>query len=286
MAVSPRKHYTIRLRSSVLELGPRTLLMGILNATTDSFSDGGRFADFDSALAQARLLIASGADILDIGGESTRPFSDSIPLETELARVVPLVRAIREESSIPISVDTTKSAVAREALDAGADIINDISSLRFDEGMAPLAAETGAPVILMHMLGTPRTMQESPIYASLFSEVISFLEERIQFAVRHGVSRERIIVDPGIGFGKSIDHNLALVKNADTLQALDRPILLGASRKRFIGSLLDRPVEDRETGTAVVNALGIAAGVHILRVHDIGIHRQVALMSDAIRNAF
>lgn len=283
MAVSPRKHYTIRLRNSALELGDRTLVMGILNATLDSFSDGGRFADPESALKQARHLIASGADVLDVGGESTRPFSDPVPLETELERVIPLIRAVRIESDIPISVDTTKCEVARQALDAGADIINDVSALRFDPAMVRLAAETGAPVILMHMLGTPRTMQENPAYASLFSEVIFFLEERIQDAVRNGVSRDQIIVDPGIGFGKDLGHNLSLIRNLELLQVLDRPILLGASRKRFIGAVLDLPVQEREIGTVVVGAFGIAAGAHMLRVHDVELHRQAVRMCDAVR---
>jgi dihydropteroate synthase len=259
--------------------------MGVLNITPDSFSDGGKFFGFDTALKQAQDLIAAGADILDIGGESTRPFSEPVPLETELERVVPLIENIRKTSDIPISIDTNKAEVARQAIAAGADIINDISSLRFDNDMVEVAAAGGAPVILMHMQGTPRSMQENPQYSSLLSEIVAFLEERIQFAVAHGVDRRQIMVDPGIGFGKNISHNLLIIQNLEILHCLNCPVVLAASRKRFIGSVLGRPVEEREVGTAVVNTFGIAAGAHIIRVHDVAYHKQVALMGDALREA-
>ena len=268
-----------------MEIGSRTLLMGILNVTPDSFSDGGRFFGFETALRQARDLIAAGADILDVGGESTRPYSESAPVDEELRRVIPLIEAVRRESAIPISIDTTKAEVAQRAMEAGADIINDVSALQFDDGMADVAARCGAPVILMHMRGTPRTMQEAPAYSSLFSEIIAFLEKRIQYAVSRSVAREQIIVDPGIGFGKTLDHNLRLIRRLELFHCLDRPVLLGASRKRFIGTVLDCDVTERETGTAVVNSFAIAAGVHILRVHDVAFHRQVTLMGDAIAGA-
>ena len=282
MASHLRPPYRLKLRSGSLELGSRTLLMGILNVTPDSFSDGGRFFEFESALRQARNLISAGADILDLGGESTRPYSESAPVDEELRRVIPLIEAVRRESAIPISIDTTKAEVARQAIEAGADIINDVSALQFDGSMAEVAARCGAPVILMHMQGTPRSMQEAPTYTSLFSEIITFLEERIQYAVSRGVSREQIVVDPGIGFGKTVSHNLRLVQRLELFHCLDRPVLLGASRKRFIGAILDRDVTERETGAAVVHSFAIAAGVHILRVHDVALHRQVALMGDAI----
>ncbi len=283
MGIQPRNEYQLRLKRKTLALGQRTLLMGVINVTPDSFSDGGRFFEPDAACSQARELIAAGADILDIGGESTRPFAQQVPVDVELQRVVPLIESIREVSDIPISVDTIKSEVARQAIAAGADIINDISSLRADTAMVELASATGVPLILMHMQGTPQTMQIKPHYASLFSEVIAFLEDRIQFAVANGVDREQIIVDPGIGFGKTVTHNLMLVRELERLQALDRPVLLGASRKRFIGTILDQPVEEREVGTAVVNSFGIVAGAHLLRVHDVALNRQVVLMGDALR---
>ena len=286
MAVCERKLYTVRLRGKSFELGRRALLMGILNVTTDSFSDGGRFADRDKALARAFELISAGADILDIGGESTRPGSASVPLAQELERVVPIVRAVREKSDIPISIDTTKAEVAAQALSEGADIINDISSLQFDPGMARVAARSGAPVILMHMLGIPRTMQTNPTYQSVISEIIAFLEERMRFAAQNGIERGQIIVDPGIGFGKTTTHNLRIIRELESFSCMDRPILLAASRKTFIGKVLCRTEEQRELGTAVVNIFGVAAGAHILRVHDVAFHREAVRLAEAIRSGY
>ena len=286
MSISERKQYTMKLRGKGLELGRRPLIMGILNVTTDSFSDGGRFADYDRALAQAFELIAAGADILDVGGESTRPGSDPVPLTVEIERVTPIIRAVRESSDIAISIDTTKSEVALQALSAGADIINDVSSLRFDPDMARVAAESGAPLILMHMLGTPRTMQINPVYESVVSEIIEFLEERMRFAAQNGIERSQIIIDPGIGFGKTVAHNLHIIKNLDSFSCTDRPILLGVSRKRFIGSVLGRTEGERELGTAIANAFGIAAGAHILRVHDVAFHREAIRMAEALRSGY
>lgn len=280
-----RKRYQLRSGSRTLLLGDRTLIMGIVNVTPDSFSDGGAFFEHDRAVVQARKLVDDGADLLDVGGESTRPFAEAVPLEEELRRVIPVIRAIRSFSDVPISIDTTKAAVARSAIEAGADLINDVSALRFDPEMVCVARDLRVPIVLMHMQGTPRTMQENPSYASLFSEILAFLEERIQFAVANGLPREQIIVDPGIGFGKTVAHNARIVRQLDFLSLLDRPVLFGASRKRFIGSILDRPVEDREVGTAVVNTFALAAGAHIIRVHDVGVHKQVALMCDALRQA-
>jgi dihydropteroate synthase len=283
MTMHERKRYTIQSKSRTFALGERALVMGIVNVTPDSFSDGGAFFDHDRAIQQARKLIADGADLLDVGGESTRPFSESVSVEEELRRVIPLIRTVRSFSDIPISIDTTKAEVARSAIDAGADIINDVSALRFDPEMVAVARDQLVPVVLMHMQGTPRTMQEKPVYASLFSEVLAFLEDRIQFAVANGLPREQLLVDPGIGFGKTQAHNSLIVRHLEFLHLLDRPVLLGASRKRFIGTILERPVEDREVGTAVVNSLALAAGAHIIRVHDVAIQKQVALMCDAMR---
>jgi dihydropteroate synthase len=282
MAICERKVYTVKLKGKCLELGRRTLIMGILNITPDSFSDGGKFADYDLALAHALDLISAGADILDIGGESTRPGSAPAPLDVEIERVIPIIRAVREKSDIPISIDTCKAEVAVQSLEAGADLINDISSLQFDPAMARVAAESGAPVILMHMLGTPRTMQVNPVYHSVISEITAFLEERMKFAVQNGIERSQIIVDPGIGFGKTIKHNLNIIRDLNSFSYMDRPILLGASRKRFIGTILDRNEQERELGTAVVNALGIAAGAHILRVHDVAFQREAVQMAEAV----
>jgi len=286
LSISERKQYTMKLGGKTLELGRRPLVMGILNVTTDSFSDGGRFADYDRALARAFELIEGGADILDVGGESTRPGSDPVPLAVEIERVTPIIRAVRESSDIAISIDTTKSEVALQALSAGADIINDVSSLKFDPDMARVVAESGAPLILMHMLGTPRTMQINPVYESVVSEIIEFLEERMRFAAGNGIERSRIIIDPGIGFGKTIAHNLHLIRNLDSFSCMDRPILLGASRKRFIGTVLGRKEGERELGTAIVNAFGIAAGAHILRVHDVAFHFEAIRMAEAVRSGY
>ncbi len=282
MTVTVRKHYSIPLEAGSMELGERTLVMGILNVTPDSFSDGGKHHSPHAALQHALDMVVAGADILDIGGESTRPGSEPVPIEVELERVIPVIEAVRESSDVPISIDTTKAQVARAAMEAGADIINDVSALRFDPDMVDVAVESGAPVILMHMRGEPKTMQQDPRYASLFSQMIHFFEERIQFAVEHGVSRNRIIVDPGIGFGKTVDHNLQIIRNLEFFQCLDRPILVGASRKRFIGTLLNLPVEERETGTAVAHGICITSGAHLIRVHDVTMGRQTAAMGDAI----
>jgi len=280
--VIPRTEYTLTLRGAPWVLGRKTLVMGIVNVTPDSFSDGGRFFQLEAALRQVRAMLAAGVDVIDIGGESTRPFSDPVAAADERDRVIPLIQAIRRETDVPISIDTTKAEVAEPALQAGADIINDVSALRFDPRMAAVAAATQVPLILMHMLGTPKTMQQDPHYDALWSELIRFLEERIQAAVAQGVKREQIIIDPGIGFGKTVHHNLQLIRDLDRLRCLERPILLGASRKRFIGSVLDRPVDQREAGTAAVNVCAILNGVHLVRVHDVAAQRDAVIMADAL----
>ena len=280
-----RARFTIRSGDHTLELGERTLLMGAINVTPDSFSDGGRFFQTDQAIKQGELLASEGADILDVGGESTRPFSDSLDVEEELRRIIPVVEELAKRTSLPISIDTYKGEVARAALDAGATIINDISGLRFDPKMAQLAATSQVPLILMHMQGSPRTMQLEPHYGSLFSEIIGFLEERIQYACEAGVSRDQIIVDPGIGFGKNVEHNLLLIKHLDAFATLGQPILLGTSRKSFIGAVMEKEVTEREPGTWATVSTGIIKGAHIVRVHEVSTCRQVADMVDAIINA-
>ncbi len=285
MGVFPRPVYQLRLPSRNLELGVKTLVMGILNVTPDSFTDGGCFLRFETAVEHARKIIADGADLLDVGGESTRPFSDPVAVDDELGRVVPVIKAVRKFSAIPISIDTTKAEVARQALEAGADVVNDVSALRFDPEMVKLLAHVGVPAIIMHMQGTPKNMQQNPIYGSLLSEVIAFLQERVDFAVAQGVDRNQIIVDPGIGFGKTVNHNLQLIRDFQVLHCLNRPLLLGASRKRFIGSVLSLPETEREIGTTVANTFGLVAGAHIIRVHEVAINKQVAELGDALRAA-
>jgi dihydropteroate synthase len=273
-----------------LELGHRTRIMGILNTTPDSFSDGGRFFSPQAAIDQARQMVNAGADILDIGGESTRPFSDPVTEEEEIRRVLPVIEAVAPEIAIPISIDTTKSGVARRAIAAGAAIINDVSALRMDPEMAAVAAHHGVPVVLMHMLGTPKTMQDAPVYGDLIGEIRTFLESAMARAEAGGIHRSRIILDPGIGFGKTIAHNLALVQQFDALQELGAPLLIGPSRKAFIRALLREgdiePSPDSpqvETGTQAVVASAVLNGAHIVRVHDVAATRATTRIVDAIR---
>lgn len=276
------KEYILQVNGKEFTLGPKTWIMGVLNITPDSFSDGGQYLDKDKAIEQGLRLIEEGSDIIDIGGESTRPGSDPIPAEEEIRRIIPVIQALREKTKALISVDTTKSEVARAALDAGADIINDISSLRFDSGMAPLAAERDVPVILMHMKGMPKTMQVDPYYEDVLLEVKSFLEKRIHEAQAAGIRRERIIIDPGIGFGKRLEDNLALINKLHVLGELDRPILIGTSRKSFIGNILDLPPQERLEGSIASSILSMAHGAHILRVHDVAAIKRAVLVAEAI----
>jgi dihydropteroate synthase len=278
-----RSDYKIDCKGSVLDLGSRTHVMGILNATPDSFSDGGQFAAEDRALAHAREMAAAGADIIDIGGESSRPGALPVTEEEELRRIIPLLERLSAELTVPLSVDTYKSSVARKALEAGAAVINDISGLRFSPDMAKVAADFGAAVVIMHIKGTPRDMQQNPVYRDVVGEVRAYLEEGIELAVRAGVDREKIMVDPGIGFGKNLEHNLTLLNRLDEFKSLGRPIVLGTSRKKFIGTILDIPVpEQRIDGTAATVALGIERGAAVIRVHDVARMAQVARMTDAI----
>lgn len=266
-------------------LGRRTLVMGILNVTPDSFSDGGKFFSLESAVARARQLIGEGADIVDIGGESSRPGAQPVALEEELRRVVPVIRAIRQESAVPISIDTYKAAVAEAALDAGANIVNDISALRFDPQMVTVVAHARVPVVLMHMLGTPQTMQRNPVYTDVVREIKEFLAERIAFAVAHGI--ERIIIDPGIGFGKTVEHNIEILRRLGELKELRCPILIGTSRKSFIGRLGSTtseplPIDQRLEGTIASTVIAVLNGAQIVRVHDVAPMKRALAIIDAV----
>ena len=291
--MSNRKVYNISWGSHSLEFGKRTCIMGIVNVTPDSFSDGGKFFGPDEAIAQGEKLAKEGADILDIGGESTRPFSDPVSAEEELRRVLPVIEALVRNVSIPISIDTTKAVVAREALKAGASILNDVGALRVDPAISRVAADFGVPVILMHMLGTPKTMQVDPVYGDLFGEIRSFLEMAIKTASENGIPRSKIIIDPGIGFGKSLTHNLLLIRHLDQLKPLDVPILVGPSRKAFLRNLLKEEGEEDippdlpvvETGTQAAIAASILNGAHIVRVHNAADTRATAKIVDALLNA-
>ena len=244
-------------------------LMGIVNVTPDSFSDGGRLSTVDAAVAHALDLAAAGAAMLDVGGESTRPGAEPVEEEEELRRVVPVIRALAGRTPVSVSIDTTKAAVAAAALDAGASVVNDVSGLTHDPAMTPLCAERGCGVVAMHMVGTPRTMQNDPRYDDVLAEVVAHLAARLDALAAAGVRREAIVTDPGIGFGKTAAHNLALLRGVPTLRALGRPVLIGHSRKRFLKSLLGREVEERTAGTVGVSVALAGLGADWLRVHDV-----------------
>jgi dihydropteroate synthase len=244
--------------------------MGVVNVAPDSFSDGGQFLDADAAVDHGLRLTAEGADILDVGGESTRPGADPVSEDEELGRVVPVIERLASDGRARLSIDTTKVAVARAALDAGASLVNDVSAFRFDPGMAALVAETGVGCCLMHMLGKPRTMQEDPRYDDVVSEVKAFLEERLAFAVSEGVDEERVWLDPGIGFGKTVEHNLELLRRLDEIVAIGRPVVVGTSRKSFLGKLAGgRDEGERLPGTIATNVLALERGASVFRVHDV-----------------
>ncbi len=251
------------------EWGKRTYIVGILNVTPDSFSDGGLYYRLEAALKQAERLIEAGADIIDIGGESTRPFSKPVPVEEELSRVIPVIEGIRKRFDIPISIDTYKAKVAKEALEAGAQIVNDISALRFDPQMSQVVAEYQAPVILMHMKGTPQTMQIDPSYEDVIGEIKDFLSRRAEEAQKAGIKREKIILDPGIGFGKRFEDNLKIINEIKAFFDLGYPVMLGPSRKSFLGQILDKEARERDVGTMAVVALAAYQGVHLVRVHNV-----------------
>lgn len=260
-------------------------IMGILNVTPDSFSDGGHFNSTSSALAQAEKLIDAGADILDIGGESTRPFAAPVNVEEELSRVIPTIEAIRKNSTIPISIDTTKAVVAQKALAAGATIINDISALQKDPEMVGLASQTDVPIIIMHMQNSPENMQVDPSYKNVVCEIVTFFQERISWLENKGINRNRITIDPGIGFGKTYEHNLSILKNLHRFSELNLPVLLGHSRKRFLGELTGNEVTDRDFATTIVSAIAVPHNIAILRVHDVASTKTALAISEAIHNS-
>ena len=286
------KTYNLVWGKNRLVLGKRTCIMGILNVTPDSFSDGGEFFTLDNAVAQGQKLFEDGADILDIGGESTRPFSDAVSAEEEIRRVVPVIENLAARISIPISIDTTKAGVARRAIEAGASIMNDVSALRLDHGIADVAAEYDVPIILMHMLGTPKTMQVEPVYDDLIKEIKEFLKNAVDYAESRGISKSKIIIDPGIGFGKTVEHNLLLIKHLHEFKTLDVPILIGSSRKAFIRNILKyKTVKDInpdlaevEIGTQASVAAAVLNGAHMVRVHNVANTRATIKIIDAINN--
>ncbi|MBF0495827.1 MAG: dihydropteroate synthase [Deltaproteobacteria bacterium] len=281
----PQNELDIELRNGVLQLSEKTMVMGVINVTPDSFSDGNLFYSKDKAIAHGLQMVEDGVDIIDIGGESTRPFSNPVPIEEELDRVIPVVKALTARCQVPISIDTCKSEVARQALDAGAALINDISALLFDPAMGPLVASYGVPLVLMHMKGTPKTMQVSPDYDALIPEITKFLIEAMDRAMAYGIERRKIIIDPGLGFGKQVEHNLAILNKLSHFKILGRPILLGASRKAFIGKVLGLDVNQREEGTSATVAIGVYNGANIVRVHNVLNARRTVDMVEAIKRA-
>ncbi|MDF0557040.1 dihydropteroate synthase [Kamptonema sp. UHCC 0994] len=277
----------LTIRGQSFEWCKRTYIMGVINVTPDSFSDGGQFNTLESATAQAQKMVENGVDIIDIGGQSTRPGADEITLEEELNRVIPLLEILRSSENIcatvPISVDTTRAAVAKAAIDAGADIINDISAATFDPEMLPTAAKLGVPIILMHIRGTPQTMQKLTDYQDLIGEIYQFLESRVEAAIATGINKFNIIIDPGIGFAKTYNQNLKILRELPKFHSLGCPILVGVSRKSFIGHILNQPdPQQRIWGTAAACTSAIARGADILRVHDVKEMRDVCQVADAI----
>ena len=266
------------------ELGRFPLLMGIVNVTPDSFSEGGDHFDSDAAVRHALQIAEQGADFLDVGGESTRPGADPVPLQEELRRVIPVVERIASETKVPVSIDTTKAEVARQAIDAGAVIVNDISGLTFDDEMPAVCRETGVGVVCMHIRGTPQTMQNDPHYENVVEEIRKFFERRLDALEAAGIPRERVVLDPGIGFGKTAEQNIEILSNIPRFHSLGRPVLIGHSRKRFLGKVLGRAVDERTQGTVGITVALAAQGTDIIRVHDVAANRDALLAWDAIAN--
>jgi dihydropteroate synthase len=278
------EHLVWQLRDRTLRPGAVPLVMGIVNVTPDSFSDGGHFAAPEGAVAHGLELVRQGADLLDVGGESSRPGAQPVPQDEELRRVVPVVRELARRSTVPISVDTCKAAVARAALEAGAHAINDITALRGDPDLAGVVRAFGAGVVLMHMQGTPATMQQAPSYADVVAEVVAFLEARLQAAAELGIAGPQVVLDPGIGFGKTVRHNLELLANLDRLSRLGRPVCLGVSRKGFLGSVLGRPAGQRLAGSLAAACYALARGTaQLVRVHDVAETRDAVVLLGALQ---
>ena len=277
-----RDRFTVPCGSGALELGARTLVMGIVNVTPDSFSDGGKFLERDVAVQHGLRLAEEGADLLDIGAESTRPGSDPVDTDEEIRRLIPVIEDLRSETGLPISADTAKSAVADRALAAGADLLNDITGFQGDPDMARVVAAHGAAAVLMHIRGTPKTMNVDTTYEDLIGELCGYLAASVELAVAAGVPEEATIIDPGIGFAKRHRQNLEIINRLHEFRSLGRPILVGPSRKSFIGHILGVPPEERVFGTAAAAVMSAASGAHILRVHDVREMRQALDLADAI----
>lgn len=278
-----RPTVTLRLAGREVVLGERTVVMGVVNCTPDSFYAGGRCSDPAGAVGRYHELLAEGADWIDVGGESTRPGAEGVDAAEEWRRVEPVLTAARRAGHpVPLSIDTTKAEVAARALDAGAAIVNDVSGLRFDPQLAQLAARYGAGLILMHMRGTPRTMQADPSYDDVAAEILAELAAAAERAVDRGAAREQIVIDPGIGFGKTAGHNLEILRRLGEFSALGRPVLVGCSRKSFIGAVLDLPAEERLEGTLAAHAAAVLCGAHVVRVHDVAAHVRAVRVLDAL----
>jgi dihydropteroate synthase len=265
----------------IANMGSEFRLMGVVNVTPDSFSDGGAFLDAGDAIAQGRRLVSEGADLIDVGGESTRPGAEPVDEDEELRRVLPVVDALAADGGATVSIDTSKLAVARAALDAGAGYVNDVTAFRAEPEMAGLVAERGVECCLMHMLGEPRTMQKEPRYDDVVADVAAFLEQRLAFAVREGVAEERIALDPGIGFGKTVEHNLELLRRLGEIAAIGRPVAIGTSRKSFLGRITGRDVTERVPATVATNVVAYLHGARIFRVHDVAATRDALLVTAA-----
>tara|TARA_X000000368_G_scaffold209538_1_gene165483 strand:- start:173 stop:1024 length:852 start_codon:yes stop_codon:yes gene_type:complete len=263
----------------------QSLIMGILNVTPDSFSDGGKYFKKNTAIDHALEMVKNGADIIDIGGESTRPFSEPVSLDEEISRVIPVIEGIREKSDVCISIDTTKSIVASESLHVGASIVNDVSAMEVDPLMADVAIKFDCPLIIMHMKGTPMNMQNNPKYESLISDIKDYLIERIDFAISKGVNSKKIIIDPGIGFGKTLENNFEIINNLNHFVKLNFPVLMGASRKSFIGISLNLPENDRLEGSLAANVIGLQQGAKIFRVHDVAETNKALFIANKIFNS-
>ena len=275
--------YSLNWHNHSLELGTRTHLMGVLNVTPDSFSDGGHYFAVSDAVAHGIAMAQDGANIIDIGGESTRPYSPRLPSDEEMARVIPVISALSKEIPVPISIDTYKSKVAQAALNAGASMINDVSALRLDPHMATVAAEANVPVILMHMQGTPESMQLHPVYDNLIREIMDFLKGAVARCKSAGIKENLVILDPGIGFGKTFDHNLSVIHHLEKFKALKKPLLVGPSNKAFIGQILGREAHERDTGTMATVAACVMNGAHIIRAHNVKMAAETIKIMDAIR---
>ena len=276
------KPLTLRWSDYTLRLHERTHIMGVLNITPDSFSDGGHYFQRDQAIEHGLTMAEDGADMIDVGGESTRPYAEKVSIHEEMDRVIPVIQGLSKELKIPISIDTLKAEVAQEAIAAGASIINDISALRSDSRMVSVAAEAGVPIVLMHMKGSPSDMQDNPVYDHLIREIMGFLKSAADRAVEGGIDKASIILDPGIGFGKSFDHNLEIIRELHQFQTMGMPVMLGTSRKAFLGHLLGNEAHKRDTGTMATIAAGVMNGAHIVRVHNVKRTLETVKIIDAI----